>query len=67
MEENTSVLWHERYGHISYQYLFVLIKTNMVDGIPPFTNVIMYVHAIKWEAKIGIHLILINQGKPMEF
>ena len=32
--ENTNVVWHERYGHLSYQYLSVLNKTNMVDGIP---------------------------------
>jgi hypothetical protein len=32
--ENTNVLWHERYGHLSYQYLSVLSKTNMVDGLP---------------------------------
>ena len=32
--ENTNALWHERYGHLSYQYLSVLNKTNMVDGLP---------------------------------
>lgn len=32
MVENVIVLWHERYEHLSYQYLYVLSKTNMVDG-----------------------------------
>jgi hypothetical protein len=32
--ENTNVLWHERYGHLSYQYLSILSNTNMLDGLP---------------------------------
>ena len=36
--ENTNVLWHESYGQLSYQYLSVLNKTNMVDGLPSIQN-----------------------------
>ena len=32
--ENTNVLWHERYGNLSYQYWSILNKTDMVDGLP---------------------------------
>ena len=30
----TSKLWHERYGNINYRYLQALIKEIMVEGIP---------------------------------
>ncbi|KAH9291933.1 hypothetical protein KI387_042879, partial [Taxus chinensis] len=33
--ENTSVLWHERYGHLNLPYLARLHKDNMVVGLPP--------------------------------
>ena len=34
MVENANALWHEMYGHLSYQYLSILNKTNMVDCLP---------------------------------
>ena len=30
----TSKLWHERYGHVNYMYLHALNKEGMVEGIP---------------------------------
>ena len=36
--DNTNVLWYERYRDLSYKYLYVLNKTNMVDGLPSIHN-----------------------------
>ena len=30
----TSKLWHERYGHLNYRYLQALSKESMVEGLP---------------------------------
>ena len=33
-EENTSQLWHLRYGHVNFAGLKLLKERNMVDGLP---------------------------------
>ena len=30
----TSKLWHERFGHMNYKYLQALHRDEMVDGLP---------------------------------
>lgn len=65
--ENTDVLQHERYGHLTYQYLSMLSNTNIVDGIPFIQNAKMYVQDVKWEININIHLLVVKHGKPKVF
>ena len=32
------VLWHQRYGHLNYNDLFLLQKQGMVEGLPSLKN-----------------------------
>ena len=32
---NTSKIWHERFGHLNFKYLKQIHNDNMVEGFPP--------------------------------
>ena len=36
-DDNSSRLWHLRYGHLNYQFLKKMATKKLVEGLPPIT------------------------------
>jgi hypothetical protein len=79
--QETSTLWHQRYGHLNLHYLSHLAKERLVDGLPEIQQKQQGIcgacqvgkqhrapfdEGQAWRAKEVLQLIHVNVCRPMK-